>query len=237
MSHKIEVIDGKLKCSKCGIIKPVSEFSKGKNSSGYKSHCKECVHKAYLKDKERILAQHKTYYENNKEKSLESCKKYRDEHKEERRAYFQQYYIEHSETLKENHKKRYEEKADEINEKAKEYVKRVSQTERYKNYKRNYRQARESLKRNLENTLTEKEWQELIVLFNGVCAYCGKKRKLTQDHIIPITKGGGYTKNNIIPCCGSCNSSKQNKNFEEWYLSKPFFNESRLNRIKEVMES
>ena len=69
----VEVIDGKLKCSRCGIIKPVSEFSKGRNKSGYRSNCKQCVHELYLADKERILAQHKDYYENNKEKYLENC--------------------------------------------------------------------------------------------------------------------------------------------------------------------
>lgn len=63
----VEVIDGKLTCSRCGITKPTSEFSKGKNKSGFRSHCKQCVHEAYLADKERILQKHKDYYERNKE--------------------------------------------------------------------------------------------------------------------------------------------------------------------------
>lgn len=52
MSRAVLVVDGQLKCARCGIVKPVSEFSKGKNKSGYKSYCKQCVHEQYEADKE-----------------------------------------------------------------------------------------------------------------------------------------------------------------------------------------
>lgn len=56
---------------------------------------------------------------------------------------------------------------------------------------------------------TPKQWEELKATYKGRCAYCGRKMKrLTQDHIIPLSKGGAHTVNNIIPSCQSCNSRK-----------------------------
>ena len=42
-------------------------------------------------------------------------------------------------------------------------------------------------------------------------------------------------KDNIIPICGSCNSSKCNKDFEEWYKTKDFYSEFRKQKIYEYL--
>lgn len=68
---------------------------------------------------------------------------------------------------------------------------------------------RRARKRGVENTLTAREWEIIKAVYGYRCAYCGQKPKLlTQDHIIPISKGGGHTANNVIPACRSCNSRK-----------------------------
>lgn len=82
-----------------------------------------------------------------------------------------------------------------------------------------------------ECTLTFEEWQDTLEYFNHECVYCGSKDSIIQDHIIPVSKGGGYTKENIIPACGSCNSSKRDTDMEEWYKQKDYFDESRLSKI------
>jgi 5-methylcytosine-specific restriction endonuclease McrA len=35
--------------------------------------------------------------------------------------------------------------------------------------------------------------------------------KLTQEHVIPVSRGGGTTAENIVPACGKCNSSKKDR--------------------------
>jgi 5-methylcytosine-specific restriction endonuclease McrA len=57
------------------------------------------------------------------------------------------------------------------------------------------------------------------------CAYCGKKVKLTLDHIVPVSKGGRHEIDNAVPACASCNSSKGNKSLllfmrQQNYLTK-----------------
>lgn len=57
---------------------------------------------------------------------------------------------------------------------------------------------------------TRKQWEYLKIMYKQCCAYCGKKQKsLTQDHIIPLSKGGSHTMSNIVPACRSCNSKKR----------------------------
>ena len=51
-------------------------------------------------------------------------------------------------------------------------------------------------------------------LFAGKCAYCGKVAD-TVDHIVPI-KNNGSNKNNIVPACVSCNSSKKDVDVFKW---------------------
>jgi 5-methylcytosine-specific restriction endonuclease McrA len=58
------------------------------------------------------------------------------------------------------------------------------------------------------------EWEWVKFVQNFTCLLCGKQEpniKLTQDHIVPITKGGTDNIGNIQGLCGSCNSIKNSK--------------------------
>lgn len=66
------------------------------------------------------------------------------------------------------------------------------------------------------------EWQEKIIQYSGRCAYCGKiGEALTEDHIIPLSRGGTDFIDNIVPACHPCNSSKHNSLVEEWFIRRP----------------
>lgn len=45
---------------------------------------------------------------------------------------------------------------------------------------------------------------------NYQCVYCGNrdKKKLTIDHVIPQSKGGGNTWENLVTACQKCNNEK-----------------------------
>jgi len=57
-----------------------------------------------------------------------------------------------------------------------------------------------------------------------VCWYCGKKvenpKELTVDHIIPRSKGGDNSMDNIFLVCKTCNSSKRDMDVMEWFFTK-----------------
>jgi len=56
------------------------------------------------------------------------------------------------------------------------------------------------------------KWLDLCKKYNNKCLRCGKSSdNLTQDHIVPLSKGGRHIIENIQPLCFSCNSSKNAK--------------------------
>jgi len=48
------------------------------------------------------------------------------------------------------------------------------------------------------------------------CVYCGSRKKLTIDHVVPVSKGGRHIDSNLVTCCNSCNLSKGDKTLDEW---------------------
>ena len=47
------------------------------------------------------------------------------------------------------------------------------------------------------------------------CVYCGSKKSLTIDHVLPKSRGGKNTWGNLVTCCNPCNIKKGNRTPEE----------------------
>ena len=64
----------------------------------------------------------------------------------------------------------------------------------------------------------EKAWRiptvnrrEVLRRDKHTCQYCGSTKFLTLDHVIPVSKGGQHTWDNIVTACEKCNNSKGNR--------------------------
>ena len=47
------------------------------------------------------------------------------------------------------------------------------------------------------------------------CVYCGSKKELTLDHVIPKSKGGKNEWTNLVTSCFNCNVKKRDRTPEE----------------------
>jgi len=230
-------------CTKCGQKKPATNeyFRKSKDcKNGLYPQCKECesqYHKEWLKNiSDEQKEAKKQYYQDNKEYILQHCKKYRDAHRS-KDVEIKKSYIKKPKKIRDESAKK---------EKKAEYNRQWSAN--HKEHKSDYNkqwlknnhekrkildQKRRAKKKQLPASLTEEQWQFIKKYFNNSCCYCGKGLPLQQEHFIPLSKGGAYTHNNIIPACGSCNASKKNKDFFTWY---PKYRHYSQKREKEILK-
>ncbi|CEP79292.1 HNH endonuclease [[Clostridium] sordellii] len=224
-------------CSKCKIMKDESEFHKhSRSQDGLRSVCKECRKietKEYRsKYREEVLERKRKWYEetkNRKEERYSKAPKSKvcSECGEEKEI---------SEFRKRANGGYYGKCRICENKINRQYAKNNPEIIRQNKVITEQRRRKQAKK--VKSTFTRKDWKECKEFFNGVCAYCGKKlTSLTQDHFIPLSKEGAYTKENILPACRTCNSSKHNFDFYEWYVNYEHYSEERIKKIESYFES
>jgi len=72
----------------------------------------------------------------------------------------------------------------------------------------------------VDNDLTPLQWSQIRAAWGG-CAYCGAAGvPLQRDCVLPLSRGGRYTVENIVPACRSCNASKSNDEVTGWLRRK-----------------
>lgn len=153
-------------------------------------------------------------------KYQEYQRKYRMEHSlvGENGSYFRQYYQKHKQKYRERERKRYEKIKNNplLLEKYRDKLRdwRKKNRERFLLLLRARRQRVRAL-----GVIDIGAWLSKCEQLGNKCQMCGKKERLSFDHIIPITRGGDNSIGNLQPLCVSCNSSKGNKLPSELYHS------------------
>ncbi len=72
----------------------------------------------------------------------------------------------------------------------------------------------------VEHDLTPEQWDALVTAWGG-CAYCTTEDgPFQRDCVLPISRGGRYTLDNVVPACRSCNTSKCNDEVTGWMRRK-----------------
>ena len=196
-------------CSKCNKELPATRkyfHKKIHGKFGLREHCIKCQKdyddKRYPKIKEHQKAVRKIYYSKNREKLLESTRQYHIKHREEDSKYNKEYYRKNKDKFKIWRK---------------EYLKTEKGRKIVNFHKVTHIAWRRRIDKILKKDFTLKDWEKCLEYFGNKCAYCGTlTNELTIDHLIPVINFGETVKNNIVPSCRSCNSSKNKYNFEDW---------------------
>ena len=82
-------------------------------------------------------------------------------------------------------------------------------------------QTQESALADLRGRDEYRQFRAAVLERDGnVCVYCGSTSSNLQiDHVIPKSRGGADTPENLAACCKPCNTSKGARTPEEWRAS------------------
>lgn len=189
-------------CKRCWIAKSNTDFYKWKlGKDGYSDWCKDCRKVHDVLTRETILRRLREYYQANKDRLLAMAKVYHSANPEVGRKANRAYRLRNLDKLR----------AANI-----AYFKRNYEKNKLAIYE-NVRKRR-ARKKNAPGIVTPVEWAFVKALFDG-CFYCPSKERITQDHMIPLVRGGSHTIENIVPACVHCNSRKRTLTTDE-YLAK-----------------
>jgi 5-methylcytosine-specific restriction endonuclease McrA len=136
-----------------------------------------------------VLCQYKEWRKRNPERAKKISQKTKEKNREKIRLWNREYGLKHKK----------ERRIQLLNWRRKNKAKAVQQV-----LLRRYRAMGVGGKHTLE------EWEALKRKYLFRCAICKKRKPLTRDHMIPITKGGTNDISNIQPLCRQCNSRKFN---------------------------
>lgn len=198
------------RCPHCKTVKPLSHFNRSRGRlSGRYPICKSCEsdykkkrytgdlkHNRNLKrDAARIFRKrhphfYKNYYRRNREKVKRKIAAYRKTNP----VWMIGYQIKWQ---KRNRKR------------CRNYCQKWRRKPTSASLLRHHQSRYNARKRGAGGSHTLDEWIELKRKHKFKCSKCRKKRKLTRDHIRPVSKGGSDFIENIQPLCQPCNSSKR----------------------------
>jgi len=201
-------------CTKCGVVKPLSEFSKSKQHKyGHTSQCKACRRQYYQDHKAETSIYNAHYRKEHMDEDAERSSRYYKEHKEELLEYQRQYRKDHKEELAEKALRYCEDHRAELSKRRAIY----NQTQKGKSIKRAGNIRRRSP--HGAGRIRPKVVRSVIGSSDGQCPYCGKSFTDGHiDHIIPLSRGGTNERVNLIYCCATCNMLKSDKSLEEFML-------------------
>lgn len=181
-------------CKKCKTKKDLTDFYKHPSSKdGRRIICRRCISEKsaleYKKNPTKRIATSIEWNKNNSERRLQIQRNWYNRNKKQ----VSEYYF-----------------------RTKVHKKKITKLDPLYLEKKNIRWHKRRAKlKGSGGSHTIKEWEEAKVKYNNKCAICKKKKKLTKDHIIPITKEGTDYISNIQPLCSTCNIKKGNKlNYE-----------------------
>jgi 5-methylcytosine-specific restriction endonuclease McrA len=192
-------------CLKCGQPKPITAFVRPGRSC-VTMRCDACIkdqdreyqRSYYQKHRNRLIAATASWTAKNRERSnahkRASARRNPRPYDQKERAWTQAWADQHPEQTREY---------------ARNWARRNPEVLRF------HAARRRARKRGAEGDHTLLEWQALCAEYGHRCLACGcSGMLLTQDHVVPLSRGGSDYISNIQPLCRSCNLRKGTKTID-----------------------
>lgn len=240
---------GNLKiCPKCGRSLSVNEFFRAnKRPDGLRVYCKDCERDYDIQRADQRSAYQKQYREENKERLAEQRVSWVEENREEllekKRAYNRlpevigrmigyrrRHYEEHKEEYLEKSARWKAENPEKVQQSQQAWKERNSEkvTESRARYNRDnpetviaWSQRRRA--KQAQAAVGDVDFKRIWKRDRGVCYLCGRsvdKKDVHYDHVIPLSRGGAHSEENLRVTHGRCNLIKGAKLVEELDMSR-----------------
>ena len=194
-------------CVRCKKNKFFTEFVADKRrKDGRYYYCKECVENYRQANYEKWQESHKKTNEKYKDKYTAQMKEYAKNNKERTSLLGKLWRQKNAAIIREQDKKKQQDQTYKDRHYAYNQKYLQNHPEKRKQFKAN-RRARETG----AGSFTSQEWLELCDFYGNICLCCKEAKPLTVDHVIPLSKSGSNTIDNLQPLCLDCNRKKQAK--------------------------
>ena len=240
-------------CNKCHQEKPEECFGKNKSTyDGLDHYCKEC-RREYRNSHKQDIQQAKAKYRTSHRQEINAKKREKYEPnpivrktEEEKQTYRREYYRANADKIK-----RYQagyraahidetkmtqkvwraKNRDRVNARKKQW--RKDNPEQWKTQHKAAKYKRRARVKEQGGSYSLAQLHECLEFFGHCCAYSGEPLLPGYhiDHVQPIAKGGRNVIHNIVPACPAANTSKQDRDWETWYINSPYFSQRRYERI------
>ena len=217
-------------CSGCNISLPIDEFHKDKSrKDGLQTYCKFCKKKKdrnwYQSNKVKARKSRDTWKKDNRGKMREYSKKSMEKYRssEEGKAHIRSWNEANADKIKKYQKRYRVNNAEKISVTHQKYV--SENLAQIRESSRRCQRKRNAQKRKAVIGVIVLTKPQRLELQNFRCEICGciedeiperkdNRNKWEEDHIIPLSKGGSHTEDNLQILCWPCNRKKGDKLIE-----------------------
>lgn len=211
------------RCCTCKASKAHAEFSRNKSRpDGMQARCKDCYKAWYAANREKVLAKVNEYRLANLETVLEDHRRYRRENPEKVKAQARAAYLARADYYREQSRATYLKDREKYKQLSLLWA--ANNPERARAIKSRYKHKRRALEGASQCRVTGRDLRREFRRQGERCVYCAVPfltfRAASWDHVVPVSRGGSFGVGNLVPCCQSCNSSKNNKTVMEWRMWK-----------------
>jgi 5-methylcytosine-specific restriction endonuclease McrA len=201
------------RCARCQSTRIVADFTKDRTrKDGLDPWCRGCKRAHYAINKVAYLLARRKYYHENSERLRAEKRDWSEKHKASKAEYDRRYRSSHRKEILARKRRWAQANPDAANRWKRDNPQKMRRYKRaWAKAHPEYGRARENRRRarllSTGGSYTIEEWEGVCARYGWRCLACGRP-DIEIDHVIPLSRGGMNTIDNLQPLYRTCNARK-----------------------------